>query len=577
MDRPRPPAPVSGETTGTQANGGRSWVAAALVVVVGIGGLALRYHNHQLGLLGDDYDFLVARESLTFHTLLQPHWENLSAVGVLIYRALFALVGIGTAVPYIATLLAFVAASAALAYAIARRHLGGWAALAVPILLLTLGQAGEALLWPEFTPISGFALWLAAMLLIARDDRLGDAAGCALLTAAVASHSVAVALLPATATAMLLAGGRRRALKRAWVLGLPLATYLAWYAAYHPHLHRTPRQVPGFVVRAYAATVGDLTAVGVAPLRAILALVVLATAGARIRRLGRVPALTACMCVGLLGLWIAEGLSAGPGRAPDQSRYQFFNAALMLLALAPLVPRPAPAPGRAARVVRAGVPTLLLAAIVTSNLGGFGRWERTFHFQEAVARAQMAVLEIARPAVAHPGNDFTGTEQPGLYDPFTPQAYFRAIAAHGSPVNVPLDLELAPEPVRYWADVALMRLEAIGIARHAPPPPGILRPQAARGLPLQPAGPGCALVAAGRAQRGLALFAPAGGLSIQAAPGPPVGVRAGRFGALWAAIALPALRGGSDGLVATPVDNSTVQWHFVLRASQALEVCSVAV
>ncbi len=550
------------------------WLALAAVLVFGAAQTAMRFHNHHLGLIGDDYDFLLGRHTITFHTLLQPHNENLSAVGVLLYRAIFAVVGISTAVPYIALLLISTAACVTLAYVFLRRELGPWIALIPALVLATLGPAAEALLWPfEFTLFSALAFWLGAMLLAGKGGTRNDALACLLLVLAIGSQSLAVALLPATVLALLLWSGWRGALRRAWVAGVPLVLYVAWYAVYHPQLERTLEKVPSFIVDSFVASVGDITAAGYSAGARVLAVVVLILALARCVHLRRVPTTTIYMALGLLCVWVATGLSEGEGRVPAESRYQFHNALLLMLALAPLVPRVRLSTRAAMRTLQVAAVTGVALVIVVSNLGRYSFWEHGFERQESIANAELAALEVARPALLTPDEVFTGENEPGLYWPFTPRSYLSAAAAHGSPVNVRRDLEFAGPLAKAQADAVLMRLEGIE-ARPGSAPAGRVAPLGVRAL-LLPAGPGCGVIPAGAARAGFEVFARPGGLNVSSAPGPPVALAAARFSERPEPGSLRTQLGGTEILIEVNRDASRVPWRISLTASQALTVCSL--
>jgi hypothetical protein len=554
-----------------------AWLALAVVIALGLLQTALRFHHYRLGLLGDDYDFLLSRTGISVHTLLQPHNENLSAVGVLLYRAIFAVVGIRTATPYIALLFVSISACAVLAYVFVRRELGPWLALIAPLLLVTLGPAAEALLWPfEFTLLGALAFWLGAMLLIERDRTRPDAIGCALLLLAVGSQSVAVPLLGASALALVLWRGWRAALRRAWIVVLPLVLYALWYAIYHPTLERSLAKVPGFVVNSFVAAVADISGVGNhSPYVDVLAAAVLVAACLRCWQLHRVPVTTAYMSLGLFLVWFAAGLSEGAGRVPTESRYQFHAALLLMLALAPLVPRPRLTAASPRVLFGGALLAAALAAIVALNLARYGYWELAFTQQESAANAELSALEIARPAVAAPDQVFTHLNEPGLFWPFTPRAYFDAVDAHGSPVSVHRDLELASPPARALADLVLVRVEAIELVAslaHS----GTARPLSVSGVPLQPAGPGCAVIPAGAAVNPFQLIAPPGGLIIRPDAGPPVRVGAARFSAPPAEVSLGEVRGASEAAISTKSDHSDIFWRVQLTGSQAVTVCSLA-
>ncbi len=549
------------------------WLALAAVIAGGLAQTAVRYHDYHLGFLSEEFDFLLKRDTITFHTLLQPHNENLSTVGVLLYRALFALFGLSTVVPYVALLLLSLAACAALTYVFVRREVGPWLGLIAPLLLVTLGPAAEGVLWPfMFTLYSSLAFWLGGMLLIERDERASDAAGCALLLLSVGSMSIGVLLLPATALALVLRRGWRRALRGAWIVAVPLVLYLAWYAAYRPHTEDLPEKVPGFIVNSFVATVSDLTGITSSTYTVPLAALLIAAVCARCLYLRRVPATTLYMGFGLVLVWAAGGLNENPSGLPAESRYQVHNCVLLLIALAPLVPRlHARRRGRS----RAAIGVLVVgvvAVIVASNLGRYGLYEEYNSFRESEVGAELAALEVARPAVLAPTRMFESPNETPEWQQFTPQAYYSALDAHGSPLRIRSDLELAPPIARYWADFVLVHLEGIGLfTGHIAA--GTTRPQ---GAGLLPAGPSCSRIAAGAASSGLSVSSPPGGLTIRPDAGASVSVGAERFSSgASPGIMIGTVPGATEASIITRRDASNIPWRFRLTAAQAVTVCSV--
>jgi hypothetical protein len=552
------------------------WLALAVIVAFGLIQEAVRFHDYHLGLVGDDYDFLLGREGISFHILLQPHNENLSAVGILLYKAIFAVVGISTAVPYIALLLLSMAACAVLSYVFVKRELGPWVALIAPLLLVTLGPAAEALLWPfEFTLLSALAFWLGAMLLIERGRARTDAIGCALLILSIGSQSLGVALLPASALALVLWRGWRKALRSAWTVGLPLVLYVAWYEAYHPYVERNLAKVPDFIVDSFTATVGDLSGLGNTSYGVALAIVVLIAVGVRCLYLRRVPSTTIYVSVALLTIWLAAGLSEGPGRVAPESRYQFHNSLLFMLALAPLAPRLQLARRPALKAALGLLAAVLVGVIVAANFGHYRSAEEGFRATVAGENAELAALQVARPAVLAPDQPFTGLNELFIWWPFTPRAYYNAIDADGSPVNVHRDLELASQPPREAADIVLVHIEGLTL-QAASAPSGTVRPRSASHVRLQPAAAGCGVIPAGAASETFQVLAPPGGLGIHPAAGPPVKVGVARFSEPPASVELGSVGGASEAVVRTRPDASSVPWRFQLTAQQAVTVCSLA-
>jgi hypothetical protein len=212
---------------------------------------------------------------------------------------------------------------------------------------------------------------------------------------------------------------------------------------------------------------------------------------------------------------------------------------------------------------------------VALNLGRYGPWESAYAYQESIANAELAALEVARPAIVDPRAAAFYSFEPGLLWPFTPKAYFDAIDAHGSPVSVHRDLELAAPAARAQADVVIVTVERIAV-RAARERTGTVRPRSASGAALRHAGAGCAVIPAGAASVGSQIVAPPGGLIIRPAAGPIVGVGAARFSDPPAAVPLASVLGGSEAVIPTKHDRSRLPWRFRLTAQQAVTVCSLA-
>jgi hypothetical protein len=548
------------------------------VIGAGLVQTAIRFHHYRLGLVGDDFDFLLKREGLSVHSLLAPHNENLVVVGVLLYKAVFAFVGISTAVPYLGLLFLSVGACAALAYVFVRRELGPWLALIVPLLLVTLGPAGEALLWPEFILASALAFWLAAMLVIEREHTRNDLVGCVLLILAIGSQAIAVALLPATALALVLWRGWLRALRCAWIVAIPLLLFATWHLVYSSseELRHSLAKVPGFVLHSFVAAVADISGVGHhSPYTGVLAAAVTLAVCLRCLYLRRVPTTTAYMTLGLLSVWFANGLIEGGERVPGLSRYQFHDSLLLMLALAPLVPRPGSTRRFRWRLASGVALVALVAGIVTLNLNRYGPFEVGLQSGVAWTDAEFTALQIARPAVADPGQLFNPLGELGPVWRFRPKTYFAAIDAHGSPVQVREDLELATAAQRALADRVLVRVEKVAL-RPGFVGFGSIRPRSASGVALRAGSAGCSVLPAGAAASGLYVVAPAGGLIIRPAAGQPVNVGVARFADPSFAVELPVAPAGTADVIPIRPDASAVPWRFRLLGQQAITVCSLA-
>jgi hypothetical protein len=175
---------------------------------------------------------------------------------------------------------------------------------------------------------------------------------------------------------------------------------------------------------------------------------------------------------------------------------------------------------------------------------------------------------------------FERNEETWEWEPFTPKAYYNAIDAHGSPVNVGDDLELASPRARYLADFLLVRLEGIHLVAERDRP-GTERPVSASGELLQPAGPGCGLVPASAVQAGAFVSVPPHGLIIRPDSGPPVDVSVARFSESVSAFLIGSVAGGASEEVPIHADASNRPWLLRLlgaraTGAQAVRLCSIA-
>jgi hypothetical protein len=560
----------------------RERLARVTLVAIMLGGcwhLVAIMRQYRLGLLGDDFDFVLARPRITLHALLAPHNEHLSAVPVLLYRAVFALAGM-RGWPYYGLLLCSLVACCTLSWVFAKRALGSWLALAVPLLLVTLGPAAEGLLWPiQMQVWTALAAFLGALLAIERRSRRGDAVACTLLLVAVGSHSLGVTLLPAAAVALAFGRDSRARVRRTWVVGVPLVLYAVWYAVYRPHSQRDLGRVPGFMTDSFKSTIEALTGLAAGDVANIVSIAVAVFVAEqlawsvvqRVRAQRALPWLAVCGLVALLVVWVFNALDARPDRPASESRYQFHNVVLLLLVLLPLIPRLHLRP--VGRTVAAALFASAAGYAVVSNLGGaFKPWEQAYAFHESIARAEFGAIELGRPA-AVPGAMPIVAGEPGLLWPFSAADYYDAIDGHGSVVSVLRDLYQGTADARAQADRVLVRTEGIAL-RAAVGHPGSTPPTPLGGVRVVSAGRGCAELPQGSAQTGATILAAPGGVIVRPGQGQPVAVAAARFGTL-TDVPLGAVFGASSAVVATNADNVTYGWRFVVTGAQAIVVCSL--
>ena len=179
--------------------------------------------------LQDSWEFLMNRRELTVDALLKPHNEHIVVIPVAIEQLLLRLFGMGSARPEYVLLALALAATALLLYVYVRRRVGPWLALAAAVLLLFLGPAWEALLWPFEISFVGSVLFGIAMLLaLDREDRKGDIAACVLLVLCFGFSSLGIPFAVAAAVDVFQKRGSR-GLGRACLVAVPVLLYGAWY------------------------------------------------------------------------------------------------------------------------------------------------------------------------------------------------------------------------------------------------------------------------------------------------------------------------------------------------------------
>ena len=126
------------------------------------------------------------RQDFDSDALFGPHNEHMVLVPVLIFKALWAATGLGGYWAFRLLVVLLHLACVVLVYAVARRRLGPWLALAPALVLLFLGTAWEIVLWPfEIQFLIPAAAGLGVLLLLEREDLRGDLIACGLLVLVV--------------------------------------------------------------------------------------------------------------------------------------------------------------------------------------------------------------------------------------------------------------------------------------------------------------------------------------------------------------------------------------------------------
>jgi len=307
----------------------------------------------------DDWDFLSARTAGNVGDLFRAHFQHWTTLPVLVYRLMWALVGMRSYTPYQALIVTSHLVAAALVLVVMRRAgVRPWLATVAAVAFLFFGPGAENILVAfQITFVGSLVFGLTQLVAadhdgpIARRDWLGLLAG----FAGLLCSGVAVTMTIIVGFAVLLRRGRR-----GWRVALfhtaPLGVAYALWSRLAPkgqnaenYRSQSPTQITKFLLVGFEATfarLGHVPGIGVA--LAIVGVVGLAlmfrTRGRRapLGELAAPIALLAGSAVFLIVTGVARagqgGLLAlatgtGPDRARD-SRYVYLVAAMVLPALA---------------------------------------------------------------------------------------------------------------------------------------------------------------------------------------------------------------------------------------------------
>jgi hypothetical protein len=560
------------------------WSAVGIVVLLGVGAVVLVQTTSGTTFWADEWQWILYRRGGGLATLLDPHNSHLSLVPVLIYKALFATVGMNHYWPYRAVLIGAQLACVLLVFIYARARVGGYAALLAAGLILFFGPGWQDILWPfQMAWLIAIAAGVAALLMLDRDDRMGDLAACALLAVSLASAGPGLAV----AAGILVDVVQRRRRRDLWIALVPIALYAVWSLGYQstPIYGNAILLLPQFVFNAAAGVLSSLT--GLAAIEVggdtgsylnwgapLLVVAVIAMAW-RLRVLGRIPSRVVSLAAIALGFWLLTGI----GRAyinlhgfvltssGDESRYLYVGAVFVVLLTVELVRGRTPAlwPGLVVGV-------LAVAAIV-SNLGPLRDGGNYLRAYAHVTEAELAALNLDRPLVKP-----TYTSNGFVFGVLTAGPWFAAERDLGSQAAVPGPITTLPDSAQQAADQQLIKIQGLTVQAA---PAG-----AARGA----SAPTVSTVTAARAQtRGgcvqfaPAAFTPSATTSTMAVTIPPAGVliRNGparatvgvrRFGSAYQP--LGALAASSAGVLVTKPDGSQQPWRVQIAAAGPLQVCS---
>jgi hypothetical protein len=515
----------------------------------------------------DSWALLIDRRDPSVDSLLQPHNEHLILIPTLVQQLILRVFGMTSELPEYIVLIVFLLATAGLLYVYVKRRVGPWLALFAAVLVLFLGPAWEVLLWPfEITFIGPILFGLAMLLALEREDRLGDVAACAFLTASLCFSSLGIPFIAAAAVAIL-QGGRETWLRRAYIVAIPALLFFLWYLGWglDAESHMSLRNVlasPRFVAESVAVAAGALVGLGTDPVsgsvdpvwgRAILVALVVVLGYRQWRKPGFFPGLWPVAAAAAAN-WFLTAFNAFPGREPGASRYQYAGAIFILLILANLL--------KGVRVTR---PALWVAAAVTvlalgPNLVVLNQGSDAMRQQAVFTRSDTAAIEIARRTI-DPGfqlnPELAGT--PSLVNIYA-GPYLEAVDEYGSPAYSTSELRSAPEAGRRQADIILSQALPLSTDTHLGQ------------FEAGSAAENCVAVRGGGAGPAEVTVSP-GLTRIELAPGPRAAFSLRRFAVGEYPVPTEGAPGGSTTLLRIPHDAAKPPWHLHVEAQQPARVC----
>jgi hypothetical protein len=570
--------------------GARGWVdearARPLAVSLAVLGLlmlaaAVNLYRKGLGLTFnyDEWNWVMNRRGWSAATLLNPHNEHLSLIPVLIFKLLFATVGIDAYWPYRVVVIVAHLTCVALIFVLARRRLGDVFALALAALILFVGSAWEDLLWPfQVGYLGSVAFGLGMFVALDRRDRTGDILASVLLALSIASASVGLPFAGAALVEVVLrrrepwnSSGRWR---DAWIVGIPVGLYLIWFAIYG-NPNAAPGNVHGFAlvrengpaVPSYTADMASNAFAGLFGLAidwgrplVVGALAIGIWWSLRRGQTTRLFALIAALALfwGLTALFRAQLGDAG------SSRYIYPGAVLIVLLAAELF-----------RGARATVRAAVVAAIVVlfAAVANYGPLKAgSAHLQDwsSYVRPELGALQIAGPT-APP----TLAPDPVRAPDITAAKYFPAERQLGSPADTPAEMRVRGEPQREAADGVLIAGLQVGLrpTRAEVSSRGAAPPLESSGGAATTRSGGCVSLRATAPGAFAVITVPRAGLAVANTGAGNAEVRIRSFGDNFPAAPLGSVAPGQAALLAIP-PRAGIIWHAQVTVPGTARVCA---
>jgi hypothetical protein len=310
---------------------------------------------------GDDFEYLAFRVGPHPRTgIWFPHNEHWSTAPIVVWRVLYDLFGMTSALPYLAVSLAAHVLVAHLVWRLMRRvGVGAWTGTGLATSFVVLGAGAENITWAfQLGFMGSLALGLLVLLLLVRDGRPAFVAAVLVAVLSLMFSGISVVLVGTAVLYLAVVRRWRQAVLLAFVCG---STYFAWYVlagrigarpAHTATVTERLAEVPSWTWQAVTlALEAFFSAPGAGWLvLAGLGFGVARHLRARAAREGPLPVAVAGVLVALGGTLGAQLVSLAVQRAdlgpPDSSRYVYIVVALVLPLVGLVLTGPWPPAGR---------------------------------------------------------------------------------------------------------------------------------------------------------------------------------------------------------------------------------------
>lgn len=540
----------------------------ALAACCALSTAVLWYFGRGTTFFFDEWDFVIARRTGGIGSFLLPHGGHPSVVPIAIYRFLLAIVGLRHYGVFRATLIGLHLACCALLFLMLRRRLGDPVALVLSGLLLFLGSAWQDLLWPfQMSYLGPLVAGLGVLLILERADLLGDAAAALLLTIAIFSSGIGIAIAAGVLVELL---WRPTNWRRVWLAAVPVALFGAWYVAYgrfdsQAHLINLTR-IPVYAADSAAAAIGGLTGLGSDWGRPLALVAGGLIALQVVRRGGLWPRLAGLLAM-VVVFWALTGLTRAHLDEPGASRYLYPGGLFLLLIAGELLR------GIELRGLAMGSLAVAVVIAIVANTDALHGGSFALRNNARTARAELAAVELAQRTV-----DPAFRPDASLMPQVVTGPYLTAVRALGSPADSLSELRAQPDDTRMAADRVLTAALPVQVSPSESPP-----------------GPATGLVVEGL-QGGETGFAGGCVDFTPAAPGAHVDVatQAGatvienmgnaasaltlrRFSDSFPQTALATVDPGQTVVLGIPSDSASgISWHLRISTQSPVRLCGVS-